>query len=118
VSTRALLIAAAALLALAGCSSGAGKADDLHKYLADQWSFSPDYAAVKNADISYSGGDVKATTDLTDIDFTQAQEVCGWVSAWLYDQGNGDAQSTIQILDRSGDVLSQRKHANDSCSMG
>ena len=103
-----------AVLTLTACSSDSSKADDLRKYLADQWGFSQDYSAVKDSKISYDNGAVTMATKLY-VDYTEGQEICGWVSDWLYE---GSDHGTVRVLNRDGDVLSQRKHVNDVCSFG
>lgn len=111
-AVRVSLLAVAVLLAVAGCSSGA---DDLRGYLADEWSFSRDYAPIPDAEITVDDdGNVEIATDLY-TEFTQARIICGWVSDWVYDQGNGEQDSTIRILNRNGDPLAERLHANGSC---
>lgn len=109
---RIPLLVVAVLLGLTGCAS---TSEDLRDYLADEWSFSRDYAPIPDAEITVDGdGNVEIATDLY-TEFTQAQVICGWVSDWVYDQGNGSRDSTIRILNRDGDALAERLHANSSC---
>jgi len=101
----------AVVFALAACGQSAG---NLQSYLHDQHQYDQSYGVLKGA--TYTDKDnriVVKTRALTEA--TAAQDVCGWVSEWLY--GNGD-DGSIKVLNRDGDVLSQRRAKTDSCSFG
>lgn len=97
---------------LAGCTNDSS---DLREYLHTQYQYQPDYSALKGASYTYADGDVTVKTNLY-TEFTDAQEVCGWVSDWLYEERGEDG--SIKVLNRDGDTLSQRRAARDVCSFG
>src|SRR5690348_537457 len=91
----------AALFVLAACGQSAG---DLQKYLHDQHQYDHDYAVLNGATYGDDDGHVVIKTQ-TVTEFTAAQDVCGWVSEWLYGSGR---DGSIKVLNRDGDVLAQR----------
>lgn len=108
---RALPVALV-LFALAGCANDAA---DLRSYLHDQHQYASDYSeALTDASYKVNGGDITIKTHLY-FQATAGQEVCNWASEWLY---TGGRDGSIQVLNKDGDILSQRHAESDVCSFG
>lgn len=110
--TGVVLALAVGVFALGGCSaSDESKTEDLRESLRQAHEYDSGYDGL--GEVTFSDGNVTVDADEWADPLSGAQLYCEWVSSWLYDDGNGSADSRVTVRMGGEQVLTRRGESED-----